>query len=123
MKKNLKFYQNLDYTVRLKQNSDGSFFAQIEELPGCMTEGSSRDEALDMIEDAKNAWLEIALQDGNAIPEPAHDEFSGKIHVRLPKYLHRSLTYRAKQEGVSLNTFISTSLSGIVGTTQAQIKK
>ena len=69
MKKNLTFYQNLDYTVRLKENSDGSFFAQIEELPGCISEGNTREEVLVMIEDAKNAWLEVALQNIVIVPK------------------------------------------------------
>jgi antitoxin HicB len=111
MIKNLNYYLNLDYSIRLKENSDGSYFAEIEELPGCITEGDSKEEALQMIDDAKKAWLSVALEDGNPIPEPMNDDFSGKLNVRLPKYLHRHLAYRAKREGVSLNTLISTSLS------------
>ncbi len=112
--KNLKYYLNLDYTVRLKENSDGTYFAEVEELPGCLTEGDTKIEALQMIDDAKRVWLEVALEKGLRIPEPASDEFSGKLNVRLPKYLHRRLSYRAKQEGVSLNTLISTGLSTLV---------
>ena len=111
MKKDLKYYLNLDYTIRLKQNNDKSFFAEIEELPGCMSEGDTKEEALEMIEDAKKAWLEVALKRKITIPEPEKDEFSGKLNIRMPKFLHRKLSYRAKQEGISLNTLISTTLS------------
>lgn len=111
MKKKLKYYLNLDYTIRLKENSDGSFFAEIEELPGCMTEGDTKEEVLEMIEDAKKTWLEVALKRKINIPEPTQDEFSGKLNLRLPKFLHRKLSYKAKQEGVSLNTLITTTLS------------
>lgn len=114
MKKNLKYYLNLDYTIRLKQNEDGSFFTEIEELSGCMSEGDTKAEALKMIEDAKKAWIEIALKRKINIPEPQKDDFSGKLNVRMPKFLHRKLSYKAKQEGVSLNTLISTSLSSMV---------
>ena len=109
--KNLKYYLNLDYTIRLKENSDGSFFAEIEELPGCMTEGDNKEEALDMLEDARKAWLMVALKRKITIPEPSSNEFSGKFNVRVPKFLHRMLAYKAKNEGVSLNTLISTTLS------------
>ena len=114
MKKNLKYYLNLDYTIRLKQNQDGSYFAEIEELPGCMSEGDNKKEALEMIDDAKKAWLGVALKRNMTIPEPEKDEFSGKLNVRMPKFLHRKLSYKAKEEGVSLNTLISTTLASRV---------
>lgn len=114
MKKNLKYYLSLDYTIRLKQNEDGSFFAEIEELPGCMSEGDTKMEVLEMIEDAKRAWITIALKRKINIPEPEKDEFSGKLNVRMPKFLHRKLSYKSKQEGVSLNTLISTTLASTV---------
>ena len=48
------------------------------------------------------------------IPEPEKDDFSGKLNVRMPKSLHRKLSYKSKQEGVSLNTLISTTLASQV---------
>ncbi len=116
-KKDLAYYTHLDYTVRLKPYPDGSYFAEIEELRGCMTEGDTREETLAMIEDAKLTWLEGALAENIPIPEPVDDTYSGKLNVRLPKYLHRQLSYAAKQEGVSLNTYISTGLSLLLGDT------
>ena len=109
--KNLKHYLNLDYTIRLKENSDGTFFAEIEELPGCITEADSKKEVLEMIEDAKKAWLETALERKIVIPEPISDEFSGKFNIRLPKSLHRKLVYKAKEENVSLNSLVITKLA------------
>src|SRR3989344_4320602 len=111
MKKDLKYYLTLKYTERIKRNSDGSFFAEIEELPGCMTEADTKEEVLQMLEDAKKGWLEVALQRKIIIPEPSQDDYSGKFNVRMPKFLHRNLAYRAKSEGVSLNTLISTTLA------------
>lgn len=113
--KKLKHYLELDYTIRLKENKDGSFFAEIEELLGCMTEGDTKEEALEMLEDAKKAWLEVAIKRKINIPEPVSDEFSGKLNLRLPKFLHRKLSYRAKEEGISLNTLISSTLASSVG--------
>jgi len=111
--KKLKYYLNLDYTIRLKENMDGTYFAEIEELPGCMTEGDTKEEALEMLEDAKKVWLKVALERKISIPEPSEDGFSGKLNLRLPKFLHRKLTYKARQEGVSLNTLISTTLASL----------
>ena len=111
MKKNLNYYLNLEYTIRLKKNSDESFFAEIEELPGCITEGDTKEETLKMLEDAKTGWLEVALERNLTIPEPSPDEFSGKFNIRVPKSLHRKLAYRAKEEEVSLNTLVTTTLA------------
>lgn len=69
MKKNLAYYLNLEYAVRLKENEAGGYFAEIEELPGCMTEGKTREEVIVLIEDAKKVWLEAAVERGIAIPE------------------------------------------------------
>ncbi len=114
MKKNLKYYLNLKYTIRLKNNADGSYFAEIEELSGCMTEGDTEKEALEMLADAKKAWLEVAINRKIDIPEPTKDEYSGKFNIRVPKFLHRKLAYKAKQENVSLNTLITTSLASVI---------
>lgn len=114
MKKDLNYYLNLDYTIRLKENADGTYFTEIEELVGCISEGDTKAEALEMIEDAKKAWILVALERGIPIPEPTQDNFSGKLNVRLPKYVHRKLAYQAKKEGVSLNTLISTTLSSAI---------
>ncbi len=111
MKKNFKYYLNLDYAIRLKQNGDGSFFAEIEEFPGCMSEGDTKEEAFMMIEDAKKAWITVALKRKINIPEPQKDDFSGKLNVRMPKFLRRKLSLQAKYEGVSLNTLIPTTLA------------
>lgn len=114
MKKNLNYYLNLEYTIRLKKNSDGSYFGEIEELTGCMTEGDTKEEVLEMLEDAKKAWLEVALERKLTIPEPEQDEFSGKFNVRLPKFLHRKLVYKAREENVSLNNLVTTTLASAI---------
>ncbi len=70
-----------------------------------------------MIEDAKICWLETALEDGIHIPEPAStsDEYSGRLNVRMPRSLHRTLVEKAREEKVSLNQFIIYQLARGVG--------
>ncbi len=89
------------------KNDDGTYFASIKELPGCMTEGETQQEALEMLDDAKLGWLDIAIEDGDEIPLPESlikKQYSGKFNIRMPKSLHRSLSEGAEVEGVSLNT-------------------
>lgn len=118
MEKDLEYYMALPYTVVLKACPGGGFLAKIEELPGCMTEGDSREEALQMIEDAKRSWLAAALEDGLPIPEPEEDAdatYSGRLVFRMPRSLHKTLANQAKSEGVSLNQLILYHLSRSVG--------
>jgi antitoxin HicB len=68
--KNLEYYLSLPYTIELTPDVDGYWFAEIPLLEGCMTNGENREDALAMIDDAKRAWLETALELGLPIPEP-----------------------------------------------------
>jgi predicted RNase H-like HicB family nuclease len=69
-KKRLGYYLILPYTIKLTPDEDGYWFAKIPLLKGCMTNGASREETLEMIDDAKKLWLETALSLGMPIPEP-----------------------------------------------------
>lgn len=68
--KNLDYYLSLRYTVELTPDENGTWFAKIPLLKGCMTTGTNREDALLMLDDAKRLWLETALSLGVSIPEP-----------------------------------------------------
>jgi antitoxin HicB len=61
----------LPYTIELTPDEDGYWFASIPILKGCITQGESREDALQMLDEAKELWLETALEEGMPIPEPA----------------------------------------------------
>jgi len=105
MKKNVEDFATQDYPVLLHRDKEGDYIAEIPDLPGCMTDAKTKEEALRQIEDAKRTWIAIALEKGVEIPLPRDldEEPSGKLLVRLPKSLHRSLRWEAEREGVSLN--------------------
>jgi len=114
-RKDLKYYLSLPYTIQITREDETTWFARVVELPGCMTEGNSPEEAADMIQDALAAWLEVALEDGRPIAEPQTAEtYSGRFVVRVPRTLHQQLVEAAEQEGVSLNQFINVALAGRV---------
>lgn len=111
-KKSVEYYMNLDYRIMLSKSESG-YFAEIPDLPGCMTDAKNLEELMEMIEDAKRTWIETALEIGKKIPIPG--EYSGKFSVRVGKSLHRDLVKCAKTEGVSLNQLVNQLLSsGIV---------
>ncbi|MCL6443820.1 MAG: type II toxin-antitoxin system HicB family antitoxin [Alicyclobacillus sp.] len=111
----------LPYSIVLHPDPTGEYVAEIPDLPGCLTQGETIEEALRMIQEAKRAWLEVALEDGRPIPEPSDaEEFSGKFNVRVPKSLHKALVENARREGVSLNQYIIYQLSKSSGVTEIE---
>ncbi|MDY6847179.1 MAG: toxin-antitoxin system HicB family antitoxin [Chloroflexota bacterium] len=116
MEKNIKYYLDLPYTRELIPEPEGGWFVRIKELPGCMSQGDTPEEAMGMISEAMVLWLETALDHGMTIPEPRLDEdYSGKFVVRLPKSLHRKCVEHADQDDVSLNQWVVSALSEAVG--------
>jgi antitoxin HicB len=104
--KNIDYYMNLPYNIIIRKDPYGGYFAKVEELEGCITQGETYEETYKNIQEAMQLWLEVALEDGDEIPGPVSDEkFSGKFVLRLPKSLHRKLARNAKKENVSLNQY------------------
>ena len=101
--KNLEYYAALPYEIKITPSPEGGYVATIPDLPGCITQGETRLEVLEMIEDAKICWLEAALDLGESIDEPDWDLYNGRLNLRIPKILHRKLAESAKREGVKLN--------------------
>lgn len=46
----------------------GGFLATVPELPGCMSDGETRNEALSSVEGAIEAWLHSARKLGRQVP-------------------------------------------------------
>ena len=56
------------FTVVLEQDSDGGFVVSVPSLPGCVSQGESRDEALTNVREAIEAYLEDCRESGEPIP-------------------------------------------------------
>jgi antitoxin HicB len=68
--KTLDYYLSLPYTIKVIPSEEGGFVAHIKELVGCITQAETWEELEQHIQEAKEGWLEIALEHGKAIPEP-----------------------------------------------------
>jgi predicted RNase H-like HicB family nuclease len=75
--KNVKWFKFVSFEqyVRLalshaefSQNEDSSWTAEIPVLPGCITWGATRSEAVEMAKDAAEAWVLTALRFGDEVP-------------------------------------------------------
>lgn len=63
--------QEYEVDVRPLSPADGGgFVATAPELPGCMSDGETPEEALRNAYDAIACWIEGALEMGRAVPEP-----------------------------------------------------
>lgn len=51
-------------------DEDDSFVAEVPELPGCMADGQTYQEAVANVEIAMQEWIETASQLGRTVPEP-----------------------------------------------------
>jgi predicted RNase H-like HicB family nuclease len=63
------------YTVILDQESDGGYVAIIPTLPGCVSQGDSREEALVNIREAAELYIEDCIEAGDPVPTESGREF------------------------------------------------
>jgi RNA polymerase sigma-B factor len=95
--------------------ADGGWTAKVDELPGCVAEGSSPEEAAGRVQEAMRDWIAQAVADGRDVPKPrSAASHSGRLLVRMPQSLHAELARAAEREEVSLNQFITSSLASAV---------
>lgn len=62
-----------DYEIvisHLGEEDGGGYLATVTELPGCMSDGETREKALAHVKDAIQAWLATAAEQGRDIPTP-----------------------------------------------------
>ena len=62
------------YRVLIEQDEDGQCVAECPALPGCISQGQSREEALTNIKDAIAGYLESLRKHGDPIPLPITEE-------------------------------------------------
>ena len=63
----------LEYPVvvePLLPEDGGGFVATVPDLPGCMSDGETPEEALVNVQEAIIAWIEAANDMGHAVPRP-----------------------------------------------------
>jgi antitoxin HicB len=79
MTKSVEYYLDLPYTIELHQDAEEGWFVRVKELPGCMSQGDTADDALASIREVMPLWIETALESGYEISEPrAIDEARGQ---------------------------------------------
>lgn len=123
MKKDLKYYMGLPYTIEIlpiKEEEGGGFLARIPlfGIQGIVGDGLTIEEAIASLNITKEIIFSKLISENQEIPEPQidnnHDDYSGKILTRMPKWLHHKLSINAERNDSSLNMYIVTLLASAV---------
>ena len=64
----------MKFRIIIEEDEDGMFVAETPALPGCISEGKTRGEALDNIRDAIKGYLESLRKHGEPIPPSINEE-------------------------------------------------
>ena len=62
------------YRILIEQDEDGIFVAECPALPGCISQGKTRSEALQNIHDAIKGYLASLKKHNEPIPPPITEE-------------------------------------------------
>lgn len=122
------------YPVAIEPGTDTEAFGVVvPDLPGCFSAGDTMDEAMTNAEEAITAWIEAALDAGQAIPQPsdietlrkgrkvpkgwiwalvkidpaAMDETLERVNISLPRRVLYRLDAQAKAAGETRSGFIA----------------
>jgi len=63
----------MKYRVLIEQDEDGVFVAECPSLPGCLSQGNTREETIENIQDAIRGYLESVKKHNAPIP-PSIDQ-------------------------------------------------
>jgi antitoxin HicB len=64
----------MKYRVLIEQDEDGVFIADVPALPGCVTQGTTRAEAVLNAKEAIKAYLESLAKHNEPVPPSIHEE-------------------------------------------------
>jgi predicted RNase H-like HicB family nuclease len=64
----------MKYRVLVEQDEDGMYVAEVPALPGCISQGATREQAVENIKEAIAVYLESLEAHGEAVPPPITEE-------------------------------------------------
>lgn len=113
-------FERYAISTRLISSDGESYYeARVKEFPHLTEYADTAEEARELVIDAIETTAAILKEKGRPMPAPyeIEDSYSGRITLRIPKHLHRSLAENAAAEEVSLNQLLNCILSSAVAST------
>jgi antitoxin HicB len=65
----------MKYRILIEQDEDGIFVVEVPSLPGCVSQGRTRQEAVENAKEAITVYLESLVAHDEPIPSPIVEEF------------------------------------------------
>jgi antitoxin HicB len=95
----------------LSEEDGGGYLISFTDFSECISDGDTIAEAIENGMDALQETIAALESLGMPVPEPGSGgTYSGKFIQRVPKSLHARLVLRARQEGISMNTLVTSIL-------------
>ena len=66
---------HVGYTVILERDPDGGYVVHAPALPGCVSQGDTREEALANIREAMELYIQDCIEAGDPVPNEVGREF------------------------------------------------
>jgi len=86
-----------EYSVQIVwSKEDKAYLAMIPELPGCMADGPTQEEAIKNIRVVAQEWIEIATNEGRTIPKPMsaedHEEANRQMRKNIEDHIQKQVS-------------------------------
>lgn len=72
------------FTAVFDPAEEGGYTVTVPSLPGCITEGDTFEEAMEMAEEAISGYLESLRKNNESIPEEKRSSFVSVVNVPMP---------------------------------------
>ncbi len=99
----------MDYIALLRKETDTDYGVDFPDLPGCITAGSTLDEAKEIAAEAIAFHIEGLIEDGEGIPAPSSLEeiMADKANKEAVAFL---VPYQSSEKAVRVNITLPSSL-------------
>src|SRR5665213_1740813 len=105
---------NYRITIRpLSKEEGGGYLVEYPEIPGCMSDGETIEEAVANGREALRDCVAVFGESGRKVPKPGIE--AAQWRQRLPRTLYSKLTVQAEHEGVSINSFVTSIIAEAIG--------
>ena len=105
-------YMQMPYTKTLTKTDLGTYFTKVVEIPDCIAEGKTPEEAFNMLEMSLKYYFKDAILNNKVIPTPIEvEKYSGRFVVRLAPSVHYQLARNALQKETSLNQVVTEAIN------------
>ncbi|MBI2887632.1 MAG: type II toxin-antitoxin system HicB family antitoxin [Chloroflexi bacterium] len=96
----------MKYTVVLMPGENKGYTVICPALPGCVSEGDDVENAMNMIKEAAELWLEVWLEEGRPLPTETPDIVAEEIRACLNDRAEEGLPLLVETREVELSTLV-----------------